>query len=239
MKNRKLFIVSFLVVATLVVGVGFAAINGSLKIVGDAAYYGHELLQGNVAQSLSFISAEAVENEQTESGEAVCLPGLGEKTTINGVDVYQTATLDISFFDKDGEFSESDANRKTFTATARYTVKYGTEAEELPTIYLQLPHVHCSTIEGANGNDRGIIDAEAAWVTPGQDGPAINDGIATMKAGDSISFTVTVTYELPTEAEAADGFMESNIRSTITVGLPYADTENGFVVDQEEPGQQS
>ena len=99
MKNRRIAIVAFLLIATLVMGVGYAAITGNLTINGTAAYTPEQVVND---ATVKFHSYQAVSN---------CSASVQD----------QTATMTVHFMDNDGT---ADTVGKVYTAQAKYTVSY-------------------------------------------------------------------------------------------------------------------
>jgi len=200
MKNRKLFIVSFLVVATLVVGVGFAAINGTLNVTGDAAFFGFDQIKGDVAEALAFTHAEIL----TQDADS-CTATVGE--TVNGLT--HSATLDVNFFDTTGSMDN-------FEVQARYTISYGTEGAALPDITLS--SVAADTFAVNQSDVNGTFDCVAVW----EDANENPEAFRTLKPGDSVNVIVTVTYE---KDPADTGVNDANYTMGVRVAIPYDEVE--------------
>ena len=54
MKKRRTIIISFLLLATLVMGVGYAAVADTLNITGRASFRPASLVAGEVASAIKF-----------------------------------------------------------------------------------------------------------------------------------------------------------------------------------------
>ena len=103
MKNRRLAIVSFLLIAVLVMGVGFAALVDTLNITGTATFRPAAVVETDVDAAIYFTQAEA-------DGD-YCI-----SASIKNSDPDE-ATMTVYFNDA----GETD---RTYTATATFTVVY-------------------------------------------------------------------------------------------------------------------
>ena len=120
MRNRKAIIVSFLVVACLLIGVGYAAITGSLHITGNTFFYSANETGAQVHQAVKFKSAFV-----SDLYKDVC------KASITGDD---TADLAIVFTDTNLDVTDS-----SYTAIAKYEVVYETSDAALPEVEFSVP----------------------------------------------------------------------------------------------------
>ena len=102
MKNRRIAIASFLVVAILVMGIGFAAITGTLNIAGTAKYQNSGEIKSDVHTAVKFKSATGVQN-----CTATITDTLGD-----------AANMSVTFIDQTTE-------PETFYAIAEYVIMYG------------------------------------------------------------------------------------------------------------------
>lgn len=100
MKKRRLTIVAFLLVATLVLGIGYAAVTGSLTLNGTVSY-----------------SPEQLVNDATVKFSTATATGCVASVTGNS-----TAIMDVSFMDNDGVTDIGGS--KTYSAEALYTISY-------------------------------------------------------------------------------------------------------------------
>lgn len=198
MKNRKLLIISFLVVATVVTGVGFAAVTGILSVTGEVAFFGHEMIQDNVAGAISFEEYEVI-------GEEECKVVLGQPNELGSV---QTATVDVNFYDKTG-------NTEEFSVGIKFTIKYGAEGDDLPVIHLgELGKTITQVIE----NQPGTFGCEVVWADAGEyvgEHPTYRE----LSAGETAEIIVTVSYRPDyTQASTPDNQFSAGIR----VAIPYS-----------------
>jgi len=104
MKKRRLTIVAFLLAATLVLGVGYAAVTGNLTLNGTVAYNPEQLVTD---ATVKFSNAT----------------GTGCIAAVTG---NSTATMDVSFMDNDGVTDVGGV--KEYTAEAIYTISYTGDA---------------------------------------------------------------------------------------------------------------
>lgn len=211
MKNRKLFIVSFLVVATLVVGVGFAAVTGSLSIGGEVAFFGHEMIQDNVGGAVSFVGYEILGDVENQD---ICTVTLGDPNDLGSV---QTATLDVNFYDKTG-------NTELFSVDIKFTIQYGDETAELPVIHLgELG----STITQIIQNQPGTFDCDVVWADA-ETYEGAHAEYRELSAGETAEIIVTCSYEPDYENEAtADNQYSAGIRVVIPYSTECPAEENG------------
>lgn len=119
MKNRRFAIVAFLLVATLVMGIGFATVTGQLNINGNAKYNSKAETDSSVHGAVKFTAA---------AGDANCTAKITD--TVNG----DIANMIVIFNDQNG-------TGELFTATATYTVKYETTDMSLPDITFSVPNI--------------------------------------------------------------------------------------------------
>ena len=153
MKNRRKIIVAFLVLATLVMGVGYAAVNGTLKISGAAEFNGTSIVQSDVNKALKFESAAVVDGYAN-----VCTAGV---TTDHAAD------MSVTF--NDGIGNPGDV----FTAMAKFTIKYDTTDTTLPAVTLTLPVAEIPSQAGSPGwdietdwsADRSLNPGESTTIT--------------------------------------------------------------------------
>ena len=218
MKNRKLFIIGFLVVATIVTGVGFAALNGDITIAGNAAYYGASYIEDlNPAYYLKVSVAEKGDWADVEVRENV----------VSETSYYHDVTLYIDFIDADGKTTVQGQDYDFIDVTT-LTISYGADAEEsvqqtLPTIHLD-QSVVTAVAQQLTGQDvKGTFMFDATWggnVSTETFGETTE---VTLQAGDSITLVLTTTYKKPTIGEnfTADDLADLNDNATIQFELPW------------------
>ena len=212
MKNRKLFIVSFLVVATLIVGVGFAAVGGVLTVDGSIEYNGQLAAQDEIKDAMKFTGvADMVNCEATVSGHA--------------------ATLNVVFNDTDGNINEE--------AHVTYTISYNS-TEELPDVYfrsasaLNAANDLLYTTVSSESLQYGDFDISVQWLN--EDGSAIADGEQpSMENGDTLKLHVVVTYSADIEAIAeAEEKTPEEIRAAITNAEINASIHGDFLYSTDQ-----
>lgn len=128
MKKKSLVIAAFLLCATLVMGVGFAALSGTLNITGTAYFNGTAATNSDILSSLKFTNATAGDN---------CTATVASD---------HSATMDVVFNDTDGTVG------KVFTATATYTIAYeSSTAINLPDVKFSTPNPTITSAAGSTG----------------------------------------------------------------------------------------
>lgn len=195
MKNRKLLIVSFLLAATLIMGVGYANLSGSLSITGDATFIGVEMLEDNVPLALQFVDAGPV-----AGFEDVCS---AEVLEANAEGWKHVASIDVNFYD--------DGRDEPFKAQAEFVIQYGESTANLPTITLGQLAASIDPTEGTDWTDKGEFDCTIEWKDGG------GDAEKEINAGDQVSVIVTVTYD-----KQGDDVANSEVSGTVNVGIPYS-----------------
>lgn len=210
MKNRKLLIMSFLVAATLVVGVGFAALTGSLDVTGTAKFIGSGMADVEVRNALNFTKAQAGQN---------AVASLTSADPVTGFSKY--ADLTVEFHDLDGS-----TLGQSYEAYADYTITYGEDEELLPDMTLcsldtksSAEHKATVTIT-ETGTAKGTFTIDAYWVTA--EGVNLGKDSQVLKAGQSVIMRVVVTYKEDTEADHPQDSFSANI----TVSLPFHTVDN-------------
>lgn len=123
MKNRRFAIVAFLLVATLVMGIGFAAVTGQLNITGTAKYNSFTETSSDVHSAIKFTEATAVKN---------CTATITD--TQNG----DSADLTVTFNDETSSNEGDD-----FEAVAIYTIAYESTDTTLSPVEFSAPVIDC------------------------------------------------------------------------------------------------
>ena len=175
MKNRKLFIVSFLVVATLIVGVGFAALNGDLVLNGNAAFYGSSFIQ---TQDLAQHLKVSVVSEGDRAVVSVHQNTLG---------YYHDIQLNVDILD-------TDAEAKTYEDHTVLAVSY--ENAENPNA--TLPAVTLSSLAASativGDEARGRLAFTATLKD--EDGNELGENVVLMN-GDVVYLHIDTVYTKP------------------------------------------
>ncbi len=151
MKKRRLMIVSFLVCAALIMGIGYASVNGTLNITGQAEFNGKSVVSSEITKAVKFTDFQAVAN---------CT------ARINGD---HAAGMTVTFNDTEGTVGQ------VFTATAVYTIKYDTTDTTLPSVTLEKPTATMTSTAGSPGFAIDVrwgeetTTAEAKTLAPGEE----------------------------------------------------------------------
>ena len=127
MKNRRLAIVSFLLIAVLVMGVGFAALVDTLNVTGSATFRPAAVVETDVDAAIYFTQAEA-------DGD-YCI-----SASIKTSDPDE-ATMTVYFNDA-GEVD------RTYTATATFTVVYQPQEENAHLPAVQMAYEASALVPG-------------------------------------------------------------------------------------------
>ncbi len=201
MKNRRFAIVAFLLVATLVMGIGFAAVSGQLNITGSATYNSFAETSSNIHSAIKFTEATAVQN---------CTASITDEQ--NGAN---SADLTVTFND---ETSSNEGDN--FEAVAIYTIAY----ESNDTTLSDVAFLTADELNGTGNtyiscdNDNFTVTCE--WV----DNKNTVSPHATNDHAESIAkLKVTVRYNHPTD-ETTEEDVEIAI---ISIKLPYASVAGG------------
>ncbi len=165
MKNRKLVIVAFMLVAAMVIGVGYAAATGSLTIKGTATYYNPD--QTTVENMVKFT--------QATPGDADVVAGVGDG---------KEATMDIVFDATDAVETEG---RKLITKTATYIITYTPDANAEVTTNVQFKDVAAVV---PTSETSGIDASKLSISTTGIDATKILD-----KTNNTATVTVTAVLD--------------------------------------------
>ena len=131
MKNRRFALVAFLLVATLVMGIGFATVTGQLNIMGTAKYNSYAETSSDVHTAVRFTTIEGISN---------CTAEITDKQ------MGDTANIIIAFTDSDELANE-------FVAEATYVIAYESTDTSLPSVTF-------ATLDVTNTNDRFVVTYE-------------------------------------------------------------------------------
>ncbi len=131
MKNRRTVIVAFMLVAAMVMGIGYAAVSGQLTIAGTASYYNPD--KATVSGMLNF--SKITENLEGANYDT-------SRVTITGVGT-QAATLAVVL-------NQDDAVDGKITVKVDFTIKYDTssldEGTVVPNAVVSAPTINNSSI---------------------------------------------------------------------------------------------
>ena len=140
MRNRKAIIVSFVLVACMLIGVGYAAITGSLDITGNTFFYSASETGAQVHQAVKFKSAATVAVSDVKNVSC--------NASLTGDD---TADLAIVFTDTDLADTST-----SYYAIVKYEVIYETADQALPDADFSQPTL---TAGGSNASYTYYWDA--------------------------------------------------------------------------------
>ena len=174
MKRRRLAIVAFLLSAILVMGIGYAAVSGTLNITGTAYFHGTGTSGTAINAAVKFKDEIAVSNSEMVSA------------SITDTTNYLAADMNVTFNDAVG------TPGTPFSAYATFTIVYEGEANNnmLKDVKFDTPN---PTIPSAQ-NSPGFSIAAEFVEADSQSGTVNDDGTCVLKAGETIKVTVTVTY---------------------------------------------
>jgi len=141
MKKRRLVIVAFMLATVLTLGVGYAAINGSLGITGRMEFQGKALTEPEVVNAVKFVASGDGAPTVTDAG--LCA------ATVSGD---HAADMSVTFTDPNGVVGEQ------FTVSATYTILYDSTNTALPDVTLTP-----STIEQSGVNANQGVEVTTDW----------------------------------------------------------------------------
>ena len=127
MKNRRLAIVSFLLIAVLVMGVGFAALVDTLNVTGSATFRPAAVVETDVDAAIYFTQAEADGDYCISASVKTSDP--------------DEATMTVYFNDA----GETD---RTYTAIATFTVVYQPQEENAHLPAVQMAYEASALVPG-------------------------------------------------------------------------------------------
>lgn len=149
MKHRRLMIAAFMLAAVLTIGIGYAAITGTLGVTGRVEFKGTSSTSSVVNSAVKFDKDYTI--EATNCTAAVT----GD----------HAADMNVYFADTNGTVGE------VFTATAKYKIVYDApEGEDLPAIKFSEPVPTITSAAGSPGF--GISTdwpAEGVTLNPGEE----------------------------------------------------------------------
>lgn len=196
MKKRRIVIASFLLIAILVMGIGFAKVADTLLITGRASYRPATMVAGEVATAIHFDSdfgAKVTTSDDDSADLENIFPTRSASVTgLNAADL----TLVINGV---------DGRTAAYVVTAVYKVVYAGEET--------LPDVDVATTASIKSGDvptEGFTINAALYDNEAGTG----EKVTTMEPGDEAYAVVTVTYTnpatLPTEVVAGAIVVELN-----------------------------
>lgn len=201
MKKRRTIIISFLLLATLVMGVGYAAVADTLNITGRASFRPATLVAGEVASAIKF---------DKTFGTNGATPHLSFDDDITHV----TASV---LEDNEAALTLVINDTKTldnYTATVTYKVMYdiGTgDAASYPDVNV----VPTSTLKNAGEDVEGF---DIKTVLTDSETPGAGTSVSSLEPGQVAYVHVTITYETPATVPTA--VVAGNIAVTLNFNTP-------------------
>ena len=190
MKKRRIVIISFVLAAVLAVGVGFATVADTLFINGNFNFRNAQEILGNKDAAIKFTKNVETIPPQTATDGAVSI-------TASAAD--DIATLKVAI---NGVATAEDATAVTpYVATATFEVVYETTDTSLDPVNLTV------TKEGSALDN---VDGLVVTVEPSK---------TTLKVGETMKVTVTVTYTPTVEANNSG----TEITDVFDIKLVYDD----------------
>ena len=178
MKNRRIVLTSLMLIAVLVMGIGFASLVETLRIGGSATFRPTNVVETEVASAIKFVEDSATPDED------YCV-----SATISGDN---DAAMIVVF---------NDAGvQDVFTAVATFKVVYqATETTHLPSV--TLTPVAAINLLGESGAAEGftIQVAHEHDTTPAVAGK--------FSPGETMTITVTVTYDATVDPSVAANYI--------------------------------
>ena len=188
MKKRRLVIISFLLVAVLAIGVGFAAVADTLNITGRAGFRPASIVNAEIANAIHFDTTYDIVKDYHELNEDVIPTFIAQTESDNA------AAMTVAFNGVEGV--------STYTATAIYKVTYDALDTNLPDVEVD---AIASIKNGETPVENFTISATVAHKDAGVDGEVTDvDQVGaagdptTIAPGESVYVVVTVTYVQPT-----------------------------------------
>ena len=192
MKKRRLVIISFLLVAVLAIGVGFAAVADTLNITGRAGFRASNVVTKDIADAIQFDQEFTPVLDNHDLPESILTTFNSSITGLNAAD------LTIAF--------NGTTAMNEYSATATYKVDYLNNTLDLPDVELS---VDAYVLDGATP----LEDFEITYVFSSD--PEGTIAVDSFAPGSSAYVTVTVTYTVP-DPQPADV-----VGGTISIALHF------------------
>ena len=197
MKKRNLVITAFLLCATLVIGIGYAAVGSDLLVSGGATFNGYKIVEGGVIDSVKFVNAQALTKTCTNAAVTGATGALADMAVL---------------------FNDDDGTAQTFTAQALYTIKYDTAIKTLPAVTLGDPtETVTANTEGYNITTVYQATAAGEGVVAGE----ISGATAVLDPGESVDVLVTVEFN----NNATGSVYQEQLIGQISVKIPFLSVE--------------
>ena len=198
MKNRRLLITSFLLVATLLIGVGYAATVGQLSVRGSASFRPADAVVNSKEEAIKFSQNDEI--VMTKTLTPTNNSGLDPITITPAVTSDDEATLYV--------IVNGVADVTKYEATATFTVLYDTADQSFDPVYV-VAQVNTPT----NPNFEYAVEILNEDSSPNTEYKLV--------AGGKIKVKVTVTYTVPDENPDTVSVTED-----LTVHLNWYDVED-------------
>ena len=205
MKKRRIVLASFLLIAVLVMAIGFAEVVDKLFITGEAKYRPIGVVKNDVDAAIKFTDAK--------STSSACTSAILDTEDVTG----DTAKMKVVFNDN-GEPNQ------TFIATAEFTVKY-----ENPDANAHLPSVYLNVSAAATTSGTANV-APGYTVTVDHVHPEGGQAVDEMfSPGEEMTVVVTVEYNpamnpTPGQTDNADISIVLNYNTVQEESIPDAET---------------
>ena len=195
MKKRRLIITAFVLCASLVIGIGYATLTGTLDIDGSATFKGKTAL-----------------GEQVVVGFTSSKPGTN--CTDAAIDTSDPTKANITVV-----FNDTLGNENEFTGNATYKIAYNATDETLPSVKLEAP------VANINANDnKGTFSITATYSpdvnTSGTGGLVdLSTNTVVLKPGQTVDVIIAVKYDnatVDTDVETGE------VEAIIDVGFSYS-----------------
>ena len=165
MKKRRIAIVAFLLVATLVLGIGYAAIADQLEITGTATYRPTSVVNDRVDAAIKFTDATPDEKYCTAATFSA-----------------DAATMTVLINDVGDGTTE-------FPAVATYKVAYDTTDTSYPDVKINPTATITQAVGDPTPAEGYSIDVQVVYDN------AEDAAAGMLSAGNTATITVTVTYD--------------------------------------------
>ena len=203
MKKRRTIIISFLLLATLVMGVGYAAVADTLNITGRASFRPASLVAGEVASAIKF---------DKTFGTNGATPHLSFDDDITHVtaSVVEDNEAALTLVINDTTTLED------YTVAVTYKIMYDIGTGDAAA-YPDVTPAVTSTLRNAGVDVEGFtIDT----VLTDSETPGAGTAVSTLQPGQVAYAHVTITYETPATVPTA--VVAGNIAITLNFSTPDA-----------------
>lgn len=194
MKKRRLIITAFILCASLVIGIGYATLTGTLDIDGTATFKGKDALGEQVV--VGFTSSKT-----------------GTNCTDASIDTSDTTKANITVV-----FNDTLGNAYEFTGNATYKISYDVADDTLPSVMLNAP---TATVTAGTAN-KGEFTITATY-SPDLGGTGGSVDLSTntvvLKPGQTVDVVVAVKYDNSKDNIEVE---TDEVEATIAVDFSYS-----------------